>query len=378
MNYRDFGKTEEKVSLLGFGTMRLPLLEGNGTAINEAEAIKIIRYGIDHGINYVDTAYMYHGGNSEVVVGKALKDGYREKVLLADKMPVWMASSEEAMEEIFNKQLERLQTNSIDMYLIHSVEQRIWKRALKFHIFDFLEKKKKEGKIKYIGFSFHDSVELFKEVLDYYPWDFCQIQLNFMDTEYQAGLEGLNYAASKEIPVVIMEPLKGGRLANKPPESVQQIWDSYPVKRSPAEWALKWVANHTAVKTILSGMSSMEQVKENLDILGGVSSESLTTEELELINKVKHEFLNLIKVDCTKCNYCTPCPLNIDIPEIFKYYNDLYLYKLPEVTKKDFNMFIPAKYKPSVCSECGQCEEKCPQHIKIREHMKNAATELEY
>ena len=223
MQYRTFDKTGQKVSLLGMGTMRLPVTE-DGQVDREA-AISMIRHSIDEGINYVDTAYMYHDGESEKIVGQALKDGYREKVLLADKMPVWLAKDEEAMRSIFDEQFARLEVDVIDMYLVHNVTVPVWKRAQKFHLMDFLEEKRAEGKIRHIGFSFHDQLSLFKEVIDSYPWDFCQIQLNYMDKEFQAGEEGLHYAAEKGIPVIIMEPLKGGKLTDTLPPSVKTLWN---------------------------------------------------------------------------------------------------------------------------------------------------------
>lgn len=372
MEYRQFKNLKLKASLLGFGTMRLPVLDENPKNINENEAIKLIRCAIDEGVNYVDTAYMYHGGNSETVVGKALKDGYREKVFIADKMPVWFAKSEEEVYQIFDKQLERLDVDCIDFYLIHSVTRPIWKIANKYNIFKFLEKKKAEGKIKYIGFSFHDQKDFFKEVVDSYDWDFCQIQFNYMDANYQAGLEGLKYAGSKNIPVVIMEPLKGSRLAIDPPKVVAEIWDRYPTKRSPADWALKWIANFPEVKVILSGMTTIEQLKENISILSNMKPDSMKPEELDLIDKVKNTYSDLIKVNCSECHYCMPCPSKVNIPKIFSLYNEMFLYDTNDLTLKDYNTFVPSKQRPSACVECGQCEEHCPQQLPIIRLLKEA------
>ncbi len=377
MEYRQFEKIGVNASLLGFGTMRLPIINGNLREINEDEAIKMIRYAIDNGVNYIDTAYMYHDGNSEVVVGKALKDGYREKVFIADKMPVWMAKSEEEAHQIFENQLARLEVDCIDFYLVHNITEAIWKIANKYHILEFLEKKKAEGKIKHIGFSFHDSEEFFKEIVDVYPWDFCQIQLNYMDTEYQAGLEGLKYAASKELPVIIMEPLKGSRLAIAPPKQVQEVWDTYKVKRKPAEWALKWLANFSSVKVILSGMTTMEQVKENIETLSQAKPDTMSPEEVDLIKKVKETYGNLIKVNCSECSYCMPCPSKVNIPKIFAYYNDMFLYDTNDLTLKDFNTFVQPKQRASACIECGQCQEHCPQQLPIIELLKETQSVLE-
>lgn len=377
MEYRDFENLGVKSSLLGFGTMRLPIRDGDISKINEEESIKMIRYAIDKGVNYIDTAYMYHNGNSEIVVGKALKEGYREKVYIADKMPVWMAKSEEEMYEMFDNQLSRLDVDYIDFYLVHNITKPIWKIAQKYNIFKFLEQKKAEGKIKYIGFSFHDSQDFFKEIIDVYHWDFCQIQFNYMDTEYQAGIEGLRYAGSKNIPVIVMEPLKGSRLAITPPKPVQEVWDTYPVKQPPAAWALKWIANFPEVKVILSGMGTMEQVEENIQTLSNMKPNTMSNEELVLIEKVKNTYSQLIKVNCSECNYCMPCPSKVNIPKIFAYYNEMHLYDTKELTLKDFNLFTPPKQRPSACTECGVCEEHCPQGLAIRKHLKEARTVLE-
>ncbi len=219
--------------------MRLPLTDDE--KVDEKKAVDLIRSAIDSGINYIDTAYTYHGGNSEKVLGRALKDGYRDKILLADKMPVWLAKDEEAMKAMFEKQFERLDTDSIDMYLVH-ITAPIWKRVKKLNLLPFLEEKKAEGRIKHIGFSFHDRFELFEEVIDAFPWEFCQIQLNYMDKDFQAGVKGLKYATQKGLSVIIMEPLKGGRLTTGLPPSVEELFAGADIKRSPAEWAFKWLA----------------------------------------------------------------------------------------------------------------------------------------
>lgn len=372
MKYRVFNKTGEDISLLGFGTMRLPVIDCDPKRIDETLSINMIRAAIDKGVNYVDTAYIYHGGNSEVVLGKALQDGYREKVFIADKMPVWLLKSEADLEKIFEEQLQRLQVDCIDFYLIHSISAPSWKRTIKYNVIDFLEKKKAEGKIKHLGFSFHDELDLFKEIIDYHPWDFCQIQLNFMDTKFQAGVTGLQYAASKNIPVIIMEPLKGGKLTDVLPGSIQELWDSAPVKRSPAEWAFRWVADFPQVLTILSGMSTMEQAEENLKIFSDLSSNTLTEKEHEIIDMVAAQYNNLIRHSCTSCQYCLPCPQKIDIPTIISLYNNWYLYEGNEKIKNDFHMWTVPGRGPSICTTCRQCEGNCPQHLPISDIMKAA------
>lgn len=371
MEYRKFDKIDIEASLLGLGTMRLPIHK-ESRKVDEEASIEMIRHAIDEGINYIDTAYMYHNGDSEVVLGKALKDGYCDKVYIADKMPLWLTKSEEAVYKMFDTQLARLDVECIDFYLIHNVTEFTWKRALKFNIFDFLHKKKAEGKIKYIGFSFHGESDQFKEVVDYYNWDFCQIQFNYMDTDYQAGLAGLKYAGEKNLPVIVMEPLKGGRLAMTPPDSVQSLWDSHSTKLSPAAWGLKWIANFPEVKVILSGMSHMDQLKENISTLSDMKPNSLSQDDLAFIDKVKDAYSNLIQVDCSACNYCLPCPSKINIPKIFSYYNEMHLYNTHDMIKKDFNLWIGPKQRPSACTECGVCEERCPQNLTIREYLKDA------
>jgi len=370
MQYRTFNKTGENVSLLGFGTMRLPKTKDG--KIDEPEAIKMIRTAIDSGVNYVDTAYMYHDGESEVVTGKALKDGYREKVLLADKMPIWFAKEEADVEKIFNKQFERLDVDCIDMYLLHSISKGAWKAIKKRNCIAFLEKQRAAGKIKHIGFSYHDDLEFFKEVIDAYPWEFCQIQLNYMDANFQAGVEGLKYAASKGVPVIIMEPLKGGKLTDVLPASIETFWKQADVKRTPAEWALRWVADFPEVLTILSGVSSMEQLEENTRILNDATPNSLTEKEHDIIEQVADEYNKLIKYSCTACRYCMPCPQKIDIPSAINSYNEWFLYDGNEKIKADFNTFTPVGKRPSNCIDCKACEGHCPQSLPISEIMVKA------
>lgn len=371
MQYRTFHKTGQKVSLLGMGTMRLPLSPDGKP--DRQEAVSMIRRSIDQGINYVDTAYMYHDGESEKIVGEALKDGYREKVLLADKMPVWLAKDEEKMRAMFDEQLRRLDVDRIDMYLVHNITAPVWKRAKKFNLLPFLEEKQAEGKIKHIGFSFHDELPLFKEVIDAYPWDFCQIQLNYMDKDFQAGEEGLRYAASKKIPVIVMEPLKGGKLTDALPRTVEALWKQAQVQRTPAEWAFRWVANHPEVLTILSGMSSQEQLSENLRILSAAEANSLSPEELAVIDQVSDEYNKLIQYSCTGCKYCMPCPKKIDIPTAINFYNEWFLYEGNPKIKADYPVWLTEGRRPSDCVACKACEGHCPQHLPISEIMAKTA-----
>jgi len=377
MKYRTFGRLDWKPSALGFGAMRLPYLEGDTSKIDEPLAIEMIRYAIDHGVNYVDTAYGYHRGNSEKLVGKALKDGYREKVKLATKMPTWIVNSQADMDKYLDEQLGKLQTDRIDFYLLHGLRKARWPTMVENDVFSWAEKAKEEGKIRHLGFSFHDDLDLFKEIVDAYDgWTMCQIQYNYMDTEYQAGTKGLRYAASKGLAVVVMEPIQGGRLAVPPPPEIQAIWDEAPVKRTPAEWALQWVWNQPEVSVVLSGMSTMQHVVENVESAGRSGPGTLTEEELGLIERVKQKYGELGFIGCTGCRYCVPCPQGVAIPEIFALYNQYYSTKDDSV-KARYSEQIAAENRASRCVECGQCEELCPQQLPIRSLMRGAARTFE-
>lgn len=371
MEYRQFGKCDFSVSTLGFGCMRLPVLNGDEGNINEDEAIGMIRYAIDSGVNYIDTAYPYHKKQSEILVGKALKDGYRERVKLATKLPCWLVKNYEDFNKYLNEQLEKLQTDYIDMYLLHALDRESWERMKALNVFKFLEEAVNSGKIKHPGFSFHDELPLFKEIVDAYDWDFCQIQYNFMDENYQAGTEGLEYAASKGLAVVVMEPLRGGKLANTPPLEIQEIWNDADIKRTPVEWALKWILNRKEVTTLLSGMSTINQVTENIIIAGNSPANSLSENEMMLVKRVKERYGALTKVNCTGCSYCMPCPSGVDIPRNFNIYNNAFIYNDIEGSKRIYNNLMPEDKRASACIECGKCEESCPQTISIREHLKD-------
>ncbi len=375
LEYRKWDKLGIETSLLGFGCMRLPLIEGTSD-IDEKAAIDIIRYGIDHGINYIDTAYMYHDGASEVLVGKALKDGYREKVFLADKMPIWYCKDEDEMCNLFDEQFERLDVDHIEMYLVHNLTVSFWQKAKDLNLLPFLEEMKEKGKIKYIGFSFHDEYKLFEEIVDYYDWDFCQIQLNYMDVDYQAGLKGLKYASSKDIPVIIMEPLKGGRLAAHPPESVEKLIKSSNNDWSFVEWGFKWLTDFPDVKLILSGMNDFSQVKENIETFKHMPSNVMNKEDYVIIDKIRNEYKKLLKIDCTDCKYCLPCPVKIQIPHLFDLYNNVFLYNDLSGSQVSYNKWMDAKYHADKCTKCGQCEDACPQHLKIMGLLENVHEEL--
>ncbi|MGM0500083.1 MAG: aldo/keto reductase [Bacillota bacterium] len=367
MNYRKMGKLDIEVSALGFGAMRLPIIDDDSANIDEAEAIKMIRYGIDNGINYVDTAWPYHQGESEKVVGKALKDGYREKVYLATKLPIWECETEKDLDKYFNKQLEKLQVEKIDFYLLHALNEKYWQTVKNLNIIEWAEKKKEEGKIKYLGFSFHDSHQLFDEIINSYDWDFCQIQYNYLDTEYQAGKKGLQKAYDKGIAVVIMEPIRGGWLAQEPPQSAKKLFDLENPDRTSVEWALHWIWSQKEPGVVLSGMSNMQQLKENLETASESKIGLLSDSEFEMMEKAAEEMRG--PITCTRCEYCLPCPEDINIPKNFHLYNQAKLLdKGQEMAEKYFELDETAR--ASNCIECGQCEPQCPQNLDIIDLLK--------
>lgn len=376
MKYRKMGKLNVQVSVLGFGAMRLPTLE-NESKIDEPKAIEMIRYAIDNGVNYVDTAYGYHGGQSEILVGKALKDGYREKTFLATKLPVWLVNKKEDMDKLLNEQLKKLDTDHIDFYLLHALNKDSWQKIYNLGAIEWGEKMKEKGLIRYFGFSFHDDLETFKKIIDSHDWDFCQIQYNYMDVSYQAGKEGLEYAGKKNIGVVVMEPLRGGRLA-RPPKDVQELIEKFHVRRNSVEWALLWVWNHPEVSTALSGMSTLEQVKENLELADKAEINILTKEELEFIEKLRLTFLGRKAIDCTQCRYCMPCPYGVDIPRNFYIYNEGIRYDDWGAPRWEYNYAMNPEERASNCQKCGVCETKCPQGLPIRELLEKVSQTLSY
>jgi predicted aldo/keto reductase-like oxidoreductase len=368
MKYRKFGRLDYQMSALGFGCMRLPTKDNKPMSgnIDEEESVRLIRSAIDRGVNYVDTAYIYHSGNSESAVGKALADGYRSKVKLATKSPTWIMESAADFDRILDEQLKKLLTDHIDFYLLHGLGKELWENAvLKFGLIEKAEKAIKDGKIGHLGFSFHDKQESFKPIVDgYNRWDFCLIQYNYMDTETQAGAAGLEYAASKGIAVIAMEPLLGGRLA-KPPADVRKIFNEYGTRRSPAQWALQWVWNQPGVTSLLSGMNSMEQLDENLEAAQSLSDMPFSKEDKELIGRVRSGFLKRAVIPCTKCGYCLPCPRGVDIPGVLDAYNSSVIYNDMRTSQFIYRWFIDEAERASACVQCGQCEEKCPQQIGI-------------
>jgi len=377
MLYRKLGKTDEEVSILGFGCMRLPITNNDPAKIDEKEAIKQIRYAIDNGVNYIDTAYPYHEGASEFLVEKALRDGYRERVKLATKLPSWLIKSREDMDKYLNEQLQKLQTDHIDFYLLHALNKEDWENLKKHNVFEFLDKAIEDGRIKYAGFSFHDELPLFKEIVDAYDWTFCQIQYNFIDENYQAGTKGLKYASQKGLAVIIMEPLRGGNLARVVPDDVKKLWNKAHIKRSPAQWGFRFLWNHPEITVVLSGMEKMDHIKENIRESNNGYANSLTEKELQLINEVKEIYISRIKVDCTNCRYCMPCPFGVNIPKNFKYLNMASIYSDVKKQEKKYVNHLNKNEKASNCRKCGKCEEACPQNIKIRNMLEEVVKTFE-
>jgi len=375
MLYRIMKKADPKLSILGFGCMRLPVTADG--QIDERKATEMIRYAIDHGVNYIDTAYPYHNGASEPFVGQALSGGYREKVNLATKLPSWLVTSREDMDKYLNEQLDRLRTDHIDFYLVHGLNDPFWKNLSALKVTEFLDDAIAEGRIRYAGFSFHDNTALFKEIVDSYNWTFAQIQYNFMDEQYQAGTEGLRYAAKKGLGIVVMEPVRGGLLA-RDLKGVAEIWQTAETRHDPAEWALRWVWNHPEVTVVLSGMSTMEQVRQNVALAQTGVPDSLSKKEIALFGKVRKELKKRIIIPCTGCRYCVPCPHGVSIPECFEMFNRGHIYDDAEDARQHYTMFLGdffdgIPHYASCCQECGECEEKCPQALPIRENLKKVA-----
>ena len=367
MQYRQFGSLGWKGSALGFGCMRLPF-NGSKANIDYPEATRMLRHAIDKGVNYVDTAYGYHGENSERFVGEALQDGYRGKVKLATKMPVRLVKERSDFDALCNEQLEKLQTDHIDMYLLHGLRRERWDLVKRLDIFSWADGAKKDGRIGCLGFSFHDEYEVFEEIVTGYDgWDFAQIQYNYMNEEHQAGTKGLKLAAARGIAVVIMEPLLGGNLVN-PPEAIQQVWDSFEIKRTPADWALQWLWNKPEVSLVLSGMSTMEQVEQNLESADRSRVGSVGDIELELVGTVRDTYAQLRPIPCTSCEYCLPCPSGVAIPKNLNLYSTGYMYNTMDLAKTNYAK-MKEDMRASRCTQCLECEDKCPQSINISEWM---------
>jgi len=367
MLYRKVPKNGDKLSVLGYGCMRLPVRMGS---IHEKLAEMQIMYALDQGINYFDTAVPYHKGKSEPFLGKVFsKNGCRDNLKIATKLPHWMSTSKKDMDKILDEQLSKLKTNRIDYYLVHALNGELWETAKGNGVIEFLDDALKKGKIINAGFSFHGLAEEFNVIVDDYDWTFCQIQYNFLDTKNQAGTAGLQYAASKDMAVMIMEPLRGGNLARTPPPSVQDIWAKADQKKTPVAWSLGWIWNHPEVTVILSGMNNYEHIDENIGLAEKALPNSFSEKEVNLVDEAAAEFRKVMRIGCTGCQYCMPCPAGVNIPSCFDCYNSRHTFK--DKTAKMMYLFQNGGIvtdKPTMASMCVQCEkclDKCPQHLPI-------------
>lgn len=376
MLYRELGQTGEKVSILGFGAMRFPTINNQANKIDEKEASSMLKYGIDNGINIIDTAYSYHTldfnepGESEPFIGKFLSTGYREKVLISTKLPSWIVEKKGDMEKFLDQQLERLQTDSIDIYLLHSLKKDYWENLTNLDVFEFMDTILGDGRVKHIGFSFHDELDLFLEILDSYDWEVVLTQMNYLDEGYQSGINGVQYLSSINMGNMIMEPLRGGRLVENIPREIQSIWDTAPTKRSPLQWAFQYLWDMEGISTVFSGMSSIEQVKENVAIADIGYPNTLNQEDKNLIKEVARTYRQRKDIDCTQCNYCMPCPEKVAIPTCFKEYDIAKMLDNPEASSMQYFSLLDEENYASSCTECGDCVPMCPQMINIPEELK--------
>ncbi len=376
MQYRRFGKLDWKASALGFGCMRLPSTDGQRASANidVREAIRMLRYAIDNGVNYVDTAYPYHDGKSELLVAKALRDGYRSKVRLATKLPTWLVQAPSDFDRYLNEQLAKLETDRIDFYLLHSLNKATWANiVLKHNLLGEAERALADGRIRHLGFSFHDNYECFPEIVNASDlWTFCQIQYNYMDTENQAGTRGLKLAGEKGLAVVVMEPLMDGRLADPPP-AIRETIAADAARRSPAQLALDWVWDQPEVTVVLSGMSTLGQVVDNLRIADEARVGKLGAADQALVECVREQYKARLIIPCTQCGYCMPCPTGVDIPINLDFFNYAHTYDDVGAARFRYKFVLREGQRASACADCGTCEELCPQHIAISDWMPKVA-----
>jgi predicted aldo/keto reductase-like oxidoreductase len=373
MIYRPFGKSDLEISQLGFGCMRFPLtIDNDPTSIDEAKSSQMIHYAIDNGINILDNAWPYHREASEKFTGRALQGGYRQKIYLSTKLPMWLIKGKDDPKRYFNEQLKRLRTETIELYLLHALSKKSWATACEHNVLGFLDDLKATAKIKLAGFSFHDDLSLFKKITDAYSWDFCLIHLNYVDDDFQAGLAGLEYAHKKGLAVMVMEPLRGGKLANKVPDDVIDLISQTGRIQTPAEFALRWIYNRPEVDCVLSGMNALEQVRQNIKFASKDHRCTLTPDELTIYEKVKSFYRSRTAVNCTQCGYCAPCTQGIPISFILELYNDAVTYDAVENSQWMYDVFIKPENRADKCISCGECEEKCPQKIQIAEHLAKA------
>lgn len=386
MQYRKMPKSEDKLSALGFGAMRLPSKGGSGltSSIDVEEAKKQIIHAIDNGVNYLDTAWPYHRGASESFLGEHILSDkeIRQKVYVATKLPCFVISKKERIDEIFNKQLEKLKVDYIDYYLLHSLDGPSWDKMVRLGILEWMDKVKAEGKVRHMGFSFHGKHEDFFRIVDGYDFNFTQVQFNILDENFQAGIKGIEYASKKGVGIIVMEPLRGGSLVGQIPAEIQEMYDSADIKRSPADWALRWVYNHPQVAVVLSGMNNMDHINENIKVASETMPNSLTEKEQKIIKDVRDKYLELLTIGCTGCSYCMPCPVGIDIPATLKNLNNYHMFskaggRMQQMMYAGISTNDGKPHYASSCVACGKCEKKCPQNLEIIQAMKQVSKELE-
>ena len=375
MQYRK-DKNGNHISVLGFGCMRF---DKKGGSIDLGKAERELMAAIRGGVNYLDTAYIYPG--SEAAVGEILRrNGCREQVRLATKLPHYLVKSMDGVEKIFQEELRRLGTDYVDVYLMHMLtDTATWERLKGLGMVKWLEEKRASGQIRSVGFSYHGNTDMFQKLVDAYDWDICQIQYNYMDETSQAGVEGLRYAAARGLPVVVMEPLRGGRLVDLLPETAKDLFRRDPEGRTPAALALKWLFDQPEVTCVLSGMHSLEMVEQNLAVASASGPGCMTDSDRALVERVREEIQRHVKVGCTGCGYCMPCPRGVDIPGAFRCYNAMYS-EGKRSGRRDYLQCTAMRSAPSsasLCVQCGKCESRCPQQIQIRRELKAAAGELE-
>lgn len=375
MQYVPFGKLGFDISRLGFGAMRIPMIEENGERRPDIQkGVELIRHAIDQGVNYVDTAYVYSGRQNEIMVGEALKNGYREKVKLATKLACPYVESRADMDKMLDEQLKKLGTDHIDFYLLHALNKDRWAKMKELGALEFLDEAVKDGRILYPSFSFHDKYEVFEDILTSYDWQMAQIQFNYLDINEQAGLRGLKLAGRRGVPIVVMEPLRGGALASPPPE-VQRILARYPEQRSAHDWAFRYVGNFKEVAVQLSGMSTREMVDDNLRIFDEVQVNALSERDKRMIGRLRAAYKKRMPIPCTGCAYCVPCPKGVRIPKLFSIYNESKMFDKPEELPRDYAYYVKEGADASKCVGCGLCEKQCPQSLPIRDWLKTVHKE---
>lgn len=381
MLYRKMPKNGDELSILGFGCMRLAMKDN---AIDEPRVIAQIRDAVEQGINYFDTAWSYHACESEPLLGKALAGGYRDRVRVATKLPSWLVHTREDMDRYLNAQLKKLRTDHIDYYLLHSLDGGSWDKLDQLGVLAFLDEARRDGRIVNAGFSYHGLGADFARIIDAYPWVFCQIQYNYLDTDCQAGTAGLEYAASKGLGVVVMEPLRGGNLARpEPPKAVAAIWKSAPIRRTPAEWALRWIWNRPEVTVVLSGMNDEAQIAENIATARAALPNSLSADDLALVERAGLAYRELLQVGCTGCGYCMPCPAGVMIPTCFEELNSMHMFGPPDAVRFRYALRTSGELSAgrsgfaSQCVRCGECLELCPQEIPIPDMLERVVEEME-